>query len=156
LKRRKITEGAHPEPQTQPGLQSGTKPYHTANLILAGLIALVLVYSGIFSAEKDNHPVPSFFEETTGRTSPSSGLSRAFSEILRGEIDSALAYNPDSLRIFIFLMIQLVQRLSISLLLFKTRLQLKPLLLADIILSAGLFIYAFTPLVFQVIEMAGG
>jgi hypothetical protein len=83
-------------------------------------VGLVFLYSGIFSAQKDNHPVPSFFEEITGRPSPSAGMSRAFSEIIRGETASALEYNPDSLRIFAFFLIQGIQRLAVSFLLILT------------------------------------
>jgi hypothetical protein len=93
------------------------KPYLIINLVLAGLIGLVFLYSGIFSAGKDDHPVPSFYEEITGKPSSSSGMSRAFSEIMRGNINSAREYNPDSPMIFAFFLIQGIQRLVVSLLL---------------------------------------
>ena len=65
------------------------KTYLISNLILAGLIIIIFIYSGLFSASEAKHPVPSFYEEITGKQSPSSGMSRAFSELVRGEIDSA-------------------------------------------------------------------
>jgi hypothetical protein len=97
------------------------KPYFIINLVLAGLIGLAFLYSGIFSAERDNHPVPSFYEEITGKPSPSAGMSRAFSEIIRGNINSARQYNPDSPMIFAFFIIQGIQRLTVSLLLLLAR-----------------------------------
>lgn len=95
------------------------KPYLIVNLVLAGVCGLIFLYSGIFSAEKDNHPLPSFYEKITGHPSPSSGMSRAFSEIIRGNIASARRYNPDSVRIFAFFLIQGLQRIAVSLILIR-------------------------------------
>jgi hypothetical protein len=96
-----------------------TKPYLIVNLVLAALCGLVFLYSVIFSAGKDNHPLPSFYEEITGKPAPSSGMSRAFSEIVRGNFESARKYNPDSVRIFAFFAVQGIQRLVVSLLLIR-------------------------------------
>ena len=121
------------------------KPYLIINFILAGVLGLIFIYSGLFSAQKDNHPVPSFFEEATHKPSPSSGISRAFSEIMRGDLESARNYNPESLLIFAFFGIQLFQRLSVSLLLIKWPgiSKKKHLLYADVLFSIILFLYCF-------------
>ena len=107
------------------------------------MIGLVFIYSGFFSAEKDNHPVPSFFEKVTGQPSPSSGMSRAFSEIIRGNPEAARDYNADSPLIFAFFLIQGLQRVSVSLLLVKSRCNKKHLLIADVLITVILFVYCF-------------
>lgn len=125
--------------------------YRIINIILAGLISLIFIYSGLFSASAGRHPVPSSFEKITGVTSPSSGMSRAFSELVRGRLASAREYNMDSPLIFAFSLIQLAQRISILLLLIKAGLNQRKLLYTDIILSAVLFLYCFKG---QIIKMA--
>ncbi len=119
------------------------KPYLIVNIILAGMIGFIFIYSGFFSAERGNHPVPSFCEEITGQTAPSSGMSRAFSGIIRGDLDAAREYNPDSLLIFAFFLIQGVQRITVSSLLLKGRIKKKHLLTADVFISLILFLYCF-------------
>lgn len=104
---------------------------------------MVFIYSGLFSARKSNHPVPSFYERITGEQAPSSGLSRAFSEIVRGDLDAARAYNSESLLIFSFFLIQFVQRIFVSLLLYKRVLRIQYLLSADLIISILIFLFCF-------------
>ena len=112
---------------------------------------VIFVYSGLFSAEKANHPVPSFYEKITGEQGPSSGMSSAFSELIRGKFESARSYNEDSPLIFAFFLVQLVQRTTIFLLLIKTSLRQKSLLITDILFSLILFLYCFKG---QLIKMA--
>jgi len=119
------------------------KPYLIVNIVLAGLIGLIFLYSGLFSAEKGNQPVPSFYEETTRQAAPSSGMSRAFSEIIRGNLESARQYNPDSPLIFAFFLIQGIQRLSLSIILFRSGTRQKYLLYADAFVSGITFLYCF-------------
>jgi hypothetical protein len=118
-------------------------PYLTINYTLAGIILLVFLYSGIFSARKDNYPLPSFYEEITGDNSPSTGLSKSFSEIIRGNFHTAAAYNKHGMLIFGFFLVQLVMRLAASLLLLRRLVQQKWLARADILLSLLMFIYCF-------------
>jgi hypothetical protein len=129
------------------------RSYRIINIILAGLIIAVFIYSGLFSAREAEHPLPSFYEEITGDTSPSAGMSRAFSELVRGRLDSARAYNEDSPLVFAFFLIQLLQRALVLLMLLKTRIDLKILILADVILSAGLFLYCFMGQILKVAEL---
>ncbi|MFC2080887.1 DUF2752 domain-containing protein [Bacteroidota bacterium] len=119
------------------------KPYLIVNIILAGIIGIILIYSGLFSAQKGNHPLPSIYEIITKQPAPSSGMSRAFSEIIRGNLDSAREYNPDSPLVFAFFLIQGLQRISVSSLLLKSRLKKKHLLIADVFITATLFLYCF-------------
>ena len=131
------------------------KPYLIINLILAGLIGLIFIYSGLFSAGKDNHPVPSFYEELTGQPSPSGGLSRAFSEMVRGNIQSAREYNPYSPPIFAFFLVQGMQRITVSVLLLKTRIKKNHLLLADVFITVALMVYCFSGLARATIRLLG-
>jgi magnesium-transporting ATPase (P-type) len=120
-----------------------SSPYIIINLSLAGIIMMVFIYSGLFSAHRDNHPLPSFYESITGEPAPSSGLSRAFSEIVRGNLDAARDYNSDSLLIFAFFLIQFIQRILVTLLLYKQIPRTKLLLFADLGISVLLLIYCF-------------
>lgn len=119
------------------------RPYYIVNLSLAGIIMMVFIYSGLFSAREDNHPVPSFYEKITGESAPSSGLSRAFSEIVRGNLDAARGYNRESLLIFSFFLIQLIQRILVTLLLYKQIPRIEYLFSADLAISILLFLYCF-------------
>lgn len=119
------------------------KPYFIVNLSLAGIIMMVFIYSGLFSAKEDNHPLPSFYERITGYPAASSGLSRAFSEIVRGNLDAARSYNSDSLLIFSFFLIQLIQRIFVTLLLFRQKPRIQYLFSADLAISMVLFLYCF-------------
>ena len=118
-------------------------PYLIINYILAGIILLVFLYSGIFSAGKDNYPLPSFYEEITGESSPSSGLSKSFSEIIRGNFEAASSYNESGFLIFTFFLVQLILRMAVSLILIRGIMPDKWLARADIIFSTSLFIYCF-------------
>lgn len=116
-------------------------PYSRINFIFAGIIICVLIYSGIFSPEKSNHPIPSGYKLLTGETTQSTGLSRAFSSIVRLEYDKALRYNKESLKVFSFFIIQLFFRILFTL--FYVRWKNSKIITADIILSALLLIYCF-------------
>lgn len=119
------------------------RPYYIVNIFLAGIIMMVFIYSGLFSAKEKNHPVPSFYEKITGKPAPSSGLSRAFSEIVRGDLDAAREYNRESLLIFSFFVIQFVQRIFVTLLLHKRILHTQFLFSADLATSILLFLFCF-------------
>jgi hypothetical protein len=106
----------------------------------------------------DNHPIPSFYQEITGKPSPSSGMSRAFSELIRGNIDSARDYNPDSPLIFAFFLIQGIQRILVS---FLVRFQrsgsaLTYLLTADTVFSVILFLYCYKGQIRALLEILTG
>ena len=124
-------------------LRTLNRPYYIVNLSLAGIIMMVFIYSGLFSAKEDNHPIPSFYEKIRGEPAPSSGLSRAFSEIVRGNLDAARGYNSDSLLIFSFFLIQFMQRIFVSLLLYMRIPQIQYLFTADLAISILLILFCF-------------
>ena len=122
------------------------EPYLLVNLILAGVISVIMAYSGIFSPDRNDYPVECIHEKVTGKPCPSCGLSHSFSLIIRGRIGEAAEWNPYGMRIFIFFASMLFMRIAYSAyyLLFKdTRRQL---VLYDIAGSAIIFIIAFYPL----------
>ena len=95
------------------------KSYIRINLILAGIIACIMLYSGIFSPENDNHPIPCFITILTGHTCPGCGLSRSFSAMIRGQFAEAVQYNSNGPKIFLFFFIQFFLRLLINLFISK-------------------------------------
>ncbi|MBN1183418.1 MAG: DUF2752 domain-containing protein [Bacteroidales bacterium] len=102
-----------------------------------------MIYSGIFSAEKNNHPIPSFHNRLTGEKTISTGLSRSFSEIVRGNFSKAKEYNPYCFKIFAFFVIQFFLRIFVILLLNRNNLKFNTIRNIDIFLSILLFIICF-------------
>jgi hypothetical protein len=113
---------------------------------------MIFIYSALFSAEKDNHPIPSFYEELTGETSVSSGLSRSFSEIIRGRFESAREYNPNGIPVFLFFLTQFFQRLVVSLILQKKLIAINRLTIFDAVTSVILFLFCFRGLIRAFLE----
>ncbi len=120
-----------------------TEPYHIINLCFAGIIILVFIYSGIFSADKNNHPIKSACATVEGHPCKSEGLSRSFSEIIRFKFESAKSYNKNGIQVFMFFFIQLFLRVITSILLIKKILKQRKLVLLDGFISASLYFYCF-------------
>jgi hypothetical protein len=116
------------------------------NLIFAGLIVILILYSFLFSAEGHKHPIPSAGDWLNVQTLLSSGLSRSFSEIVHLEFDQARKYNPYGVRIFAFFFIQLLLRIAGSFAAFYAGLEkLRMGIMADAVFSAFLFVLCFWP-----------
>jgi len=121
------------------------EPYLVINMVFTGIIMLILMYSLIFSPEKDNYPVPCIHEKITGEKCPSCGVSHSLSLILRGRIKEACEWNSNGMRIFIFFIAQLIMRIS-----FSRSYRINPgsrnqLILIDITGSILLFLITFMP-----------
>jgi hypothetical protein len=121
------------------------KPYLYINAFFAALVVLIILYSVIYSADSNHYSIPSFYKEFSTGSYPSEGLSRAFSEITRGHLSRALQYNPYSVSVYGFFVIQLFLRIFVSVLLFKTLLNSKLILICDVFISVLLFVVAFWP-----------
>lgn len=126
------------------------QPYQIINLIFAGIFILVMIYSGFFSAEKNNHPIDCQVYKNTGKLCPTCGLSRSFSEIVRLDLDKAVIYNKYALKIFSFFFIELILRFSFFLILYFNLIRLRIVLITDSIISILLFLYCFSDLIFYV------
>lgn len=125
------------------GIKLPKEPYHIINLCFAGIIMLIFIYSGIFSAEKNNHPVKSACETIIGKPCKSTGLSRSFSEIVRFRFESAKNYNKHGLKIFGFFFIQFFFRFFISFLICKKPNLVKLIIVFDATFSTALYMYCF-------------
>ena len=122
-------------------------PYITINFILAGVILLIFIYSGIFSPDKGNYPVVCIHERLTGEQCASCGLSHSFSLILRGQISEAYDWNLYGLRVFIFFAAQLIMRVVFTVFYLKYPDSGKQLVTYDIAVSIMLFIVSFLPFI---------
>jgi hypothetical protein len=91
-----------------------SQPYLKINFVFAGVIMLVIVYSGIFSPDKNNYPVVCIHEKVTGFPCFSCGLSHSFSLIVRGRITEAYRWNIYGMRVFLFFFLQLGMRTVFS------------------------------------------
>ena len=123
------------------------EPYLIINLIFAGVILLIIAYSGIFSPEKGNYPVACIHELLTGQPCFSCGLSHSFSLIVRGRIAEASQWNIYGMRVFLFFFSQLFIRIAFSLYYIKYTDTRKQLILIDCIGSGLIFLIAFWPFI---------
>jgi hypothetical protein len=130
-------------------------PYIKINLIFAGIIALIFIYSGIFSYEKANHPIPSNIKTITGKETTSTGLSRSFSAILRFQFDKAKSYNQNSIRVFLFFFLEFIIRVGL-IPLSQLKISRKLLIIGDITVTAIIFIIAFSPFIKNFINYLPG
>jgi len=128
-----------------------SEPYITINIILAGVVVLVLAYSGIFSPEKDNYPVTCIHEKLTGEPCVSCGLSHSFSLIIRGRITEAYQWNLYGMQVFLFFALQLIMRVAFSVLYLKNISLRRQLILTDSAGSGIIFIIAFWPYIVKIL-----
>jgi hypothetical protein len=133
-------------------VRPGKEPYLIINIIFAGVILLIIAYSGIFSPVKDNYPVVCIHEKLTGEPCVSCGLSHSFSLIVRGRIEEAYQWNRYGMRIFLFFAAQLVLRVAFSIFFLKYRDTRKQLILVDCIGSGIIFFVAFWPFIVSIIS----
>ena len=125
--------------------------YIKINLILAGVIVLVIAYSGIFSPDKNSYPVACIHEKITGEPCISCGLSHSFSLIVRGRINEAYQWNIYGMRVFLFFASQLLLRVLYSVFYLKYFTIRKQLILTDSIGSGFMFLLAFWPYIVKII-----
>lgn len=121
--------------------------YQIINLILATFIVFIFVYSAIFSPEESNHPIPSSHTLITGERTASTGLSRGFSSVIRFQFSKARGYNPYSIQLFLFFLIQFFLRIFMTLIYSSLMHKLgeKKSILLDGLISSGMFILFFEP-----------
>ena len=122
------------------------RPYLIINLVFAGIFISVILYSLVFSASGDNHPIPSGSQLVAGKTSISTGLSRSFSSIVRFDLESARRYNPFGIRIFVFFLLQLLMRLAAIMLCYRAVSWINGYAWADAAVTIflfGIFFYPF-------------
>jgi Protein of unknown function (DUF2752) len=121
------------------------EPYLIINIVFAGVILLIFLYSGFFSPDKDNYPVTCIHEKITGEPCVSCGLSHSFSLIVRARIEEAYKWNPYGMRIFLFFALQLLMRVSFSFYFLRYPDTRKQLIIVDCLGSGIIFFIAFWP-----------
>jgi len=119
--------------------------YQILHLIMAGIIVMIFIYSGIFSPQHGGYPIPSQYELTQDGATASTGMSRAFSSIVRLDFEQARAYNENSPEVFGFFFVQFWMRVLFFLL--YARFHHKRVIAADIGLSLVLFLWCFKDLI---------
>ncbi len=128
------------------------KPYLMANAVFAGVIFLIILYTAIFSPEKNNYPVACIHEKITGEPCSSCGLSHSLSLILRGRIDEAYSWNENGMAVFIFFISQLLLRIFFSRIYIRYPGLHKQLIITDIIGSFIIFLLAFMPFIVSILK----
>ena len=152
-----------------------TSPYQTVNILTGIVIITVFIYSGLFGTGYYDYPVECAHVSLYGEDCPTCGLSRSFSEMIRGNIDESLRYNKNGPLIFIFFASQLILRTIAGILLFhwvrikgnqylkatrsgikrsrepgssKTAKKINAMVLSDAVISIALFLFCFRNLLF--------
>lgn len=123
------------------------EPYLIINLIFAGVILLIVIYSGVFSPDKNDYPIICIHEKLTGEPCFSCGLSHSFSLIVRGRIDEAYRWNIYGVRVFLFFAGQFFLRIFYSVFYLKYPGNRKQLIITDCIGSGIFFLIAFWPFI---------
>lgn len=135
-----------------PEVRLHNEPYLIINIIFAGVILLIFLYSGFFSPDKNNYPVICIHEKITGEPCVSCGLSHSFSLIARGRIEEAYKWNRYGMRIFLFFALQLLMRVVFSFFFLKYPDTRKQLIIVDCIGSGIIFFIAFWPFLVSIIS----
>lgn len=123
--------------------------YLIVNFIFAGIVVLIVLYSGIFSAQKQNHLIPSFCPV---QPCASTGLSRSFSEIVRFRFESANSYNTNGIKIFLFFFCQFWLRLFFSAAYAKFQKYKTKIIIFDSIFTVLLFFLSFKNFIILLIK----
>lgn len=122
-----------------------TRAYLIINGSLAAVFLLVIAYAAAFDPVRANHPVPCVYTAITGEQCASCGLSRGMSHAVRMNIAQARLVNAYSPAVFLFFAAQVLMRIVVSLLLIKCARCINKLVIADALLSCGMFFAAFLP-----------
>jgi hypothetical protein len=128
------------------------EPYLILNIFFAGVIILILLYSGIFSPDQNNYPVVCMHEKITGEPCFSCGLSHSFSLIVRGRIHEAYQWNIYGMRVFLFFVSQLILRIVFSIYYLKYANTRKQLIIIDSIGSGVIFLITFWPFLESIVR----
>ena len=137
---------------TLQGVRFSNEPYLILNIFFAGVIILIIAYSGIFSPDQNDYPVACIHEKITGEQCFSCGLSHSFSLIMRGRIGEAYEWNRYGMRVFLFFISQLTLRIGFSLYYLKYANTRKQLIIIDSIGSGLIFLITFRPFLENIVE----
>lgn len=119
-------------------VNSKLKTYKLINLIFAGIIIVLFVYSGNFYF-KNMPKLSCIHYRITGQTCNACGLSRGFTEIMRGNFRKAQEFNANSMYVFSFFLIQLCLRISLTIISNRMKKHIHVIVAIDVVLSLILF-----------------
>ncbi len=131
------------------------KVYIRVDRFFLVLFAAIFLYAAVYPPA-GGHPVPSFYTLLTGDPSPTAGLSRSFSALVRGEVARARALSPYGLPLFLFFSLQLLMRAVVLVLLVKQKKDPRSLLRVDLWFSFFLFAGCYAPLIALLIQRVSG
>lgn len=134
------------------GVRFRDEPYLILNTFFAGVVILIIVYSGIFSPVQNNYPIVCIHEKITGEPCFSCGLSHSFSLIVRGRIREAYQWNIYGMRVFLFFISQLILRIGFSFYYLKYTNTRKQLIIIDSLGSGLLFLFTFWPFLVNIVK----
>ncbi len=100
-------------------LPLSVSPYQMINILTGLVIVLVFIYSGIFNTGDGYYPVECAHVSVYGEDCPTCGLSKSFSEMIRGNFSSASEYNRNGPLLFAFFVSQLFLRTIAGVLLLR-------------------------------------
>jgi hypothetical protein len=135
-----------------PSVRLSDEPYLILNIFFAGVIIMIITYSGIFSPDQNNYPVVCIHEKITGEQCFSCGLSHSFSLIVRGRIQEAYEWNSYGMRVFLFFLSQLILRIAFSVYYLKNASARKHLIIIDSIGSGLIFLITFWPFLKNIVD----
>jgi hypothetical protein len=119
--------------------------YIKVNLILLIMIIGIFIYSYCYPyLAAKSLTIPSFCERLPDKYCKSSGLTRAFSEIIRLRIAEGRALNVYAVSVFTFFLVQLIFRVIFPMLYLRTKSRVVGF--ADVIISGIYFITVFSRL----------
>lgn len=125
-------------------------PYVKINAIFLGIVLLIMGYSLFFAITQTSPIIPSNYNFPVVST----GLSRAFVELIQGNISEAFRLNPHSVRIFLFFALEGIIRLLIIIVLLSTSISENRLIKIDVIQAVLLFLCTFGVVMASQIKMA--
>lgn len=129
-------------------------PYKLINSILILFIIGLFAYFLIFSPDTWDYPIHSANDSMTGEPSLSTGLSRGISSVLRGNFSEARLYNPYSMRVAAFFLLQLFFRIFYNSFLTSVEsMDRRTVIKTDIIISVGLFLVFFEPFLSETFQI---
>jgi hypothetical protein len=125
------------------------KSYLLINIIFAGIISGIFIYSVIINPGTGYYPIKCIHEKLLGSKCSTCGLSHGFSAIVRGRFDDAIRFQSNSMLVFSFFAIQLFSRVIMIFLLLKSQINVRLISNIDILFSVLLFLLTFRNLISQ-------
>jgi hypothetical protein len=113
---------------------------------MAGLLGMMLVFFAFYQPEEDPFPIQSQYHLLNDGKTNSTGLTRAFSRIMSLQFEAAKQYNPYSLQVFSFFLVQFLLRITLFVVVLYNRVRNKMILL-DAGMSVTLFLFCFKDLI---------